>query len=616
MERFRQEQRVSLESFLGGTAVAAVAVGEAGTALEVLWIHSGAGLLTSWITERSRQAVSEIMRIGDSQAFTLVDGVEIAAAVDSLTVGELVAVHADERISVDGQVEGGSALVDESPINGRAEFALRQAGDSVFAGTIVREGWLHIRAERVWKATYLARIFQMVEESLENKAPIEGVADQLARTLVNLGFVATAGTLLLTGSLWNAFTVMLVMACPCATALAASTAVSAAINRAARRHILIKGGRYLEEIGKAEVVCFDKTGTLTTGSASLQALVSMGDSTDATLLEGAAAAEGHSRHPLALALVAHARAHGLTLVPPDLSEAFLGMGVRAVWNGDESEIVVGNHKLMDRFYVPMGAAHGAFDSLLADQTVVYVAKNGKLLGWLVFSQQLRTDAHTVVAQLRETGVTQTVLVTGDEKPVAQALATNLGLDLCHASVLPEEKARLVAEFGGNGRVVVMVGDGVNDALALAKADVGVAMGAGGSAVAIEAADIALVRDDLRDLVFVRSLSQQTLRVVHQNFWIATGSNVIGVLLGATGRLSPLAAGLLHIVHTLGVLANSSRLLRYESHEDEPIAARAFQATAPMAANPGTRGAGESGCGERDASPASDGRRKQCTPPAR
>ena len=236
LSQFRQEQRVSLESFLGGTVIAAVAVGEAGTALEVLWIHSGAGLLTSWVTERSRQAISEIMRISDSQACTLVDGTEVMVAVDSLIVGEVVVVHADERIPVDGQVEKGPALVDESPITGRAELALRQAGDPVFAGTIVREGWLHIRAERVGKTTYLARIFQMVEESLENKAPIEGVADQLARTLVNLGFVATAGTWLLTGSLWNAFTVMLVMACPCATALAASTAVNAAINRATRRH--------------------------------------------------------------------------------------------------------------------------------------------------------------------------------------------------------------------------------------------------------------------------------------------------------------------------------------------------------------------------------------------
>lgn len=557
---------MSLESFLGGTAVAAVAAGEAGTALEVLWIHSGAGLLTSWITERSRQAISEIMRISDPQVFMLVDEVEVAVAADSLTVGALVAVHTDERISVDGQVARGSALVDESPITGRAEFALRQAGDPVFAGTIVREGWLHVRAERVGKATYLAHIFQMVEESLENKAPIEGVADQLARTLVNLGFVATTGTLLLTGSLWNAFTVMLVMACPCATALAASTAVNAAINRAARRHILIKGGRYLEEIGKAEVVCFDKTGTLTTGRASLQTIVSVEDGMDATLLEWAAAAEGHSRHPLALALVSHAKASGLTLSSPDLSESFLGMGVRAVWIEDKSEILVGNHKLMDRFHIPMGAAHGALDSLPADHTVVYVAKNGNLLGWLVFSQQLRTDAHAVITQLRETGVTQTLLVTGDENPVAQTLATSVGLDSCYASVLPEEKARLVTKFGHNGHAVIMVGDGVNDALALAKADVGVAMGAGGSAVAIEAADIALVRDDLRDLVFTRSLSQQTLRVVHQNFWIATGSNVIGVMLGATGQLSPLAAGLLHIVHTLGVLANSSRLLRYDSHK--------------------------------------------------
>jgi cation-transporting P-type ATPase C len=560
LDRFRAERRVSLESFLGATVVAAVAVGEAVTALEVLWIHSGAAWLTAWISERSRRAIAEIVQLGERNTFRLVDGVEVEVPTEALSVGDLVVVHADERISSDGRVESGEALVDESPITGRAELALRQPGDEVFAGTVVRQGWLHVRATQVGRSTYLARIFQMVEDSLENKAPIESVADRLARTLVNLGFIATAGTLLLTGSLWNAFMVMLVMACPCATALAASTAISAAISTAARRHILIKGGRYLEEIGKAEIVCFDKTGTLTTGHATVQQIVPTGNASETDLLTWAASAEGYSHHPLAVALGTAAAERGLTPVPADRSESFLGMGVHAVQ--DHHALLLGNWKLMDRFGVKIPASHNRDASRSADCTVVYLAKDNTLVGLFEITQQVRPEAQTVVRQLRQAGVHEALLVTGDEEPVAKALADRLGLEPYFASIAPEEKATIVSQLGHNGQVVVMVGDGINDALALAEADVGVAMGAGGSPVAIEAADIALVRDDLRDLVYTHALSRDTLRVIRQNFWIATGSNVLGVALGVVGQLSPMMAGLIHIVHTLGVLANSSRLLRH------------------------------------------------------
>lgn len=558
IERFRQEQNVSLESFLGTTTLVAVAAGEATTALEVLWIHSGAGWLTAWISERSRRAISEIVQLSERTTFQLVDGVEVEAPTEALNVGDLVAVHADERIPIDGRIENGEALVDESPLTGRAELALRQLGERVFAGTVVRQGWLHIHVEQVGRSTYLARIFQMVEDSLENKAPIEGVADRLARTLVNLGFVATAGTLLLTGSLWNAFTVMLVMACPCATALAASTAISAAINTATRRYILIKGGRYLEEIGKAEIVCFDKTGTLTTGRATVQQIVPLGKMSEAEILTWAVAAEGHSHHPLALALGAAAEERGLAPDQAESSESLLGMGVRAVQDGHT--LLLGNHKLMEKFGVYLPASWNGDGSRPADCTVVYLARDSELVGVFEIAQQVRPEAGTVVKQLQQAGVRQVLLVTGDEEPVAKALADRLGVARYFASVTPEEKAAIVAQLGFDGQAVVMIGDGINDALALAEADVGVAMGAGGSPVAIEAADIALVRDDLRDLVYVQELSRDTLRIVQQNFWIATGSNVLGVALGVAGQLSPVTAGLIHILHTLGVLANSSRLL--------------------------------------------------------
>ena len=426
----------------------------------------------------------------------------------------------------------------------------------------MRQGVIQVRADEVGDRTYLARVLKMVEDSLANRAPVEGVADRLAANLVKLGFVVTGGTLLLTGSLWRAFTVMLVMACPCATVLAASTAVSAAIGAASRRNILIKGGRYLEAVGQTDTVCFDKTGTLTTNEPELVRIVSLDGVDEERLLQLAVSVEIHNHHPLARAIKTEADDRGVEPRAHTVCEYFLGMGMRAEVDG--REVLVGNRKLLDGRDVPLhGAATRAAGLRRRGRTVLYVAEGGEVLGLLAFDNMIRPEAREVVVRLEEGGAKRTVLITGDEQNTATELAGRLGIAERHASVLPEEKADIVDALQKEGASVLMVGDGVNDALALRRADVGVAMGAGGSEVAVEAADIALVNDDLAGLVYVQSLSQATLKVVHQNFWIATGSNLAGVALGAMGFLTPVMAGMLHIVHSLGVLANSGRLLRYE-----------------------------------------------------
>ena len=557
-----RERRFTLEMFLGASCVAAVFAGEALTAFEILWINAGAELLKAWITERSRKSISRILEISSHHTFVLVDGVEVEKEVADLAPGDVVVLHTSEKVCVDGEIVDGEALMDEAPITGRADFVPKGPGDEVLAGTFVRQGVIYVRASLVGDRTYLARVLRMVEDSLENRAPIEGVADRLAANLVKLGFAVTAGTWLLTGSLWRAFTVMLVMACPCATVLAASTAVSAALSAAARRNILIKGGRYLEAIGEADTVCFDKTGTLTTNEPVLARLIPLNGTDDDRLLARAVAVEMHNHHPLAQAIKQEADRRGLTPEPHTVCEYFLGMGMRAEVGG--REILVGNGRLMDRHGVSVSpATRRAAPQKRQGRTVLYVAEDKALIGLLAFDNQTRPESRAVVEQLRGAGVRDVVLITGDEPNTARELARRLGIATVHSPVMPEDKAVIVEEMQARGASVIMVGDGVNDALALARADVGVAMGAGGSEVAIEAADIALVTDDLAGLVYVQSLSRATLSVVHQNFWIATGSNLAGVALGAAGLLSPVMAGLLHIVHSLGVLANSSRLLRYE-----------------------------------------------------
>ncbi|MGE4292143.1 MAG: heavy metal translocating P-type ATPase [Desulfovibrio sp.] len=559
--RQAREGRFTLESFLGASCVAAVAAGQALTAFEVLWINSGAELLKAWITERSRKSISEILQVTSHHTFVLVDGVEMEREVRDLRPGDIVVLHTGEKVCVDGDIVDGEALMDESPITGRPDFVHRESGGEVLAGTFVRQGVIRVRARAVGDSTYLARVLAQVEDSLENRAPIEGVADRLAAATVKVGFLATGATLVFTGSLWRAFTVMLVMACPCATVLAASTAVSAAMSAAARRNILIKGGRFLEEVGKTDIVCFDKTGTLTTTEPVLARIFGI-DIAEEELLRLAVSVEAHNHHPLAQAIKAEAVRRDIRAIPHTVCEYFLGMGMRAEFSG--GEVLVGNRKLMDRYAVSVGSVSSRVSSLhRRGYTVLYVARSHRVVGVLAFENMIRPECGEVVARLRANGIRRTVLVTGDEPNTAISLAGRIGIEECHASVMPEDKAVLVETLRASGASVLMVGDGINDALALVRADVGVAMGAGGSEVAVEAADIALVRDDLGGLVYVHSLSQATMRVVHQNFWIATGSNLLGVALGAGGVLSPVMAGLLHIAHSLGVMANSSRLLRYE-----------------------------------------------------
>ena len=557
-----RQRRISLDGFLGASIIAAVGAGEALAALEILWVTSAGNLLKAWITERSRRAIRDILDVTEKETYILADGVEVAIAVDRVRPGDTVVLHTGEKIAVDGKVIRGGAVVDEASITGNSEPVAKIEGEKVFAGTFVRQGVIYVAAEEVGDRTYLARILIMVEESMSTRAPIEGVADRLAQNLIKAGFAVTLGTLAITGSLWRAFAVMLVMACPCATILAASTAISAAINAAARRHILIKGGRYLEQVNEADTICFDKTGTLTTDQPEIRQLVNLDGLCENELLQLAYSTEIHNSHPVALAIKDEAKRRGLSAMSHDVCEYILGKGVRAVIQGDE--ILVGSHKLLNHF----GIDHPEVKNFLEKNkkeglTQIFIAREKELLGVIGLANRERRGLQPLIARLKAQGIRQTAMITGDSKYTAMEMARRLDFDECRYSVLPEEKADIVAGLKSQGHRVLMVGDGINDALALAEADVGVAMGAGGSEVAVEAADIALVRDDLSGVVYLRDLSRQTLRVVHQNFWIATGSNIAGVVLGATGLLSPVMAGLIHITHTLGILANSSRILFFE-----------------------------------------------------
>ena len=564
-----ERRGMTLFPFLAGTCILGVFLGEALTALEVIWVTELSMLLEDYVTDRSRRAIRETVQVAAKTTYVLEDGIEVEVPVERVMPGNRVLVHTGERIPVDGTVVEGEAVVDEAHLTGRSEPELRKVGDMVYAGTIVQQGMLIIRAERVGEDTYLGRVLRLVEEALANRAPAERRADVLAGRLTGLGALAVVGTLLLTRQFVRAFTVLLVVACPCATVLAAETAVTAALAAAARKRSLVKGGLYLEVIGKADAFCFDKTGTVTMEVPRVaQVLDRTPRHNPERILTLAASAELHNPHPLARAIVEEAGRHGIVPVSHGISEFVLGKGVRTRIGPDV--ILVGNGELMKETGIDV-RYFGRKARELAEKghTVIFVAKNNTVQGIIAVTNAVRPGAENLVSRLRADGVTSLHLVTGDSEPAARAVAEALGFDEYAAQLLPEEKARYIERMRAAGMSVVMVGDGVNDALALSKADVSVAMAAGGAEAAIEAADIALVDGDLGRLIMLRQLSHQTLRVIEQNFWLAISTNAVGIALGAAGRINPLMAGLIHVLHTLGIMVNSSRLLKWEPGVTRP-----------------------------------------------
>ena len=553
---------VGLYVFLGAAALLAIVAGQATAALEVVWVTALSMLIEDYVTDRSRRAIRESLEWQVKCVSVIIEGEERECPLSLIKKGDSLSVRAGERIPVDGTVTDGEALVDEAHLTGRAEPELRTPGDFVYAGTLTRFGYLRITAENVGEHTYISRMLRRAEDALSNRAPVERKADMLARRLTLFGGAATLGTFLFTGQLSRVLTVLLVAACPCATALAAGTAITAAVANAARRRVFIKGGLYLERIGTVDCFCFDKTGTLTMEQSVVDEIVDLGPAPDENrILALALAAEIHNPHPVARAIVDRAQKKGITATAPTTSEVALGRGV-SVCMGDE-EIVVGNARLMrDRSIETAWADERASAFQSRGRTVVYIARNGNVEGLIMVSNEVRPGTRSLIEALKRDGVREIHLVTGDLEPVAEALSLDLGMDGYAAVLLPEAKARYIDELKGRGLEVSMVGDGVNDALALTAADIGIAMGAGGSEVALETGDIALVDSDLTNLLMLRRLSRTSLRIVEQNHWLAVSTNLVGMALGAMGVVEPVVAGFIHIIHTLGIMLNSGRLVRW------------------------------------------------------
>jgi cation-transporting P-type ATPase C len=552
---------MTTRTLIGAATLSSIALKESVTALIVIWLLNLGEYLEMLTLRRTRAAIRELLT-PDEEIWVLVNGVEVSMLTDDVRPGAIVVTRAGHKIPVDGIIVSGEATINEAPITGESMPTIRSAGDSVYAGTVLLGGTLRIRVTGVGAETVVGRLIERVEQAHTLRPQIQMVGDRFARKVVPSSFFAAVAVLLLTRDPRRALT-MLLVACPCAAGLATPTAVSASIGNSARRGILVKGGTHLEAMAVVDTIAFDKTGTLTDSHPTVSRVVpSAAGYTEERVLHLAARAEIHSQHPLALAIVSSAGLDRAGFGADCEFELLAGRGVRARW--DEHEVMVGSRRLLEDFSVefPVGDER-LFASQIGDaETTAYVVHQRRLVGALAISVRVRPEARAALGNLRQAGVSRMVMLTGDHDGVAQHVAVSVGVTEWRARLLPEGKFEAIRAMRASGRRVAMVGDGINDASALAVADVGFAMGAG-SDVAVETADVALASDDLRHVADVLDISRQTMRVVRQNYGIALGVNSVGLYFAAVGTINPIIAAVLHNLSTLLVVFNSSRLIGYE-----------------------------------------------------
>jgi len=553
---------INTDTLVGSATLASLVLRENITALTVIWLLNLGEYLQALTLQRTEQAIRDLLRLESDDVWLVLEESEIKVNLSSIKPGDRVAVHSGHRLPVDGKIVMGQATLNQAPITGESMPVIKNVGDEVFAGTIILSGEVRVLVERVGDETAVGRLIQRVEEAQELRAPIQTIGDKFSERFVPFSFALAGLIFVVTWDVHRALT-MLLIACPCASGLATPTAVSAAIGNGARRGVLIKGGTHLEAAANLDTVVFDKTGTLTLGLPSVQRVISLVDDYTADqVLSLAATGELHSQHPLALAVVNYAQDRELLIPPHESCEILVGRGMRAEW--PENHILVGNSNLLTGFNIVISPQAEAryLEYAQVGETMMYVAHQNRLIGLIGVRDKVRPSAAQAMNDLRRIGIKHLLMLTGDGNEAAESVAYIVGLTEWQAQLLPEQKYDIIRNLQLEGRCVAMVGDGINDAPALALANVGLAMGTAGSDVAIEAADIALAANDIHGVVTTVRLSRHTLRIIRQNYVMALGLNAGGVVIGAMGGINPLVAAILHNLSTLLVVFNSARLIGY------------------------------------------------------
>ncbi len=566
-------------------AIGAALLGEFAEGALLLFLFSLGHALEERALDRARAAIRALADLAPKTALVKRNGTEVELAVEQLQLGDVVIVRPGVRMPVDGEVVAGQSGVDQSPVTGESVPVDKAHGDKVFAGSINGEGALEVRVARLARDSTLARVMKMVEEAQTQKSPTQQLTERFEHVFVPAVLIVDALLIAVPplfgvpfqASFLRAMT-LLVAASPCALALGTPAAILAGVAQAARNGVLVKGGAHLENLGRLKAIAFDKTGTITHGRPEVTDVISSEQWADISgtdhrslttdnLLALAAATESRSAHPLAQAVVRAAQAKGLALPDVGNVESITGRGLRA--SIDSESILIGNLKLIEESNVVVSdEAQRQIETLQAGgKTIMLIARDGQLAGLMGLADTLRPDAAPTLAALMRIGVKRTIMLTGDNARVAAAIAKQVGLTDFRADLMPEDKVTAIRELDKAFDHVAMVGDGVNDAPALANATVGIAMGGAGTDVALETADVALMGDDLSKLPFAVGLGRATRRIITQNLAISLG--VIGLLVVAsiTGWASIGIAIVFHEGSTIAVVLNALRLLGYRSNID-------------------------------------------------
>jgi Cd2+/Zn2+-exporting ATPase/Cu+-exporting ATPase len=534
--------------------IAALVIGEWVTAAIVVTFMRVGDYVERFTTERARRALKELSALAPQTARVQRAGEEMEIPVQEVKAGETVIVRPGEKIPVDGVVIAGRATVDQSAITGESMPVEMEVGSEVYAAAMATLGSLRIETHRTGSETTFGRVVKMVEEAEAHRGDMQRYADQFsAFYLPVVGFIASVTFLLSRDPLSTA--AVLVVACSCSFALATPVAMLASIGRSAKHGLLIKGGKYLESLARADVLLIDKTGTVTLGKPQVTDVFSFSDEmSEMDVLALAAAVERDSEHPLAEAVRRAALNEGLSLTEPQRFESVPGLGVRARVDG--KIVAVGSR----RFVQTEERLKAARKLEAQGKTLLYLTREGELLGIIAAADTLRSEIPTALAELEALGIKQIELLTGDNERTASAIADELGIGF-RAELLPEDKINVVESYQAEGRTVVMIGDGVNDAPALAQANIGIAMGAAGTDIAMEAAHVSLMREDWMLIPEGIRTARRTMRVVKMNLGFTALYNVIGLSLAALGYLPPALAAAAQSLPDLGIMANSARLMR-------------------------------------------------------
>jgi len=562
-----KNKRPNADTLSSSAIISSILLGKESAALTIMFLEEVSELLTVYTMEKTRGAIKDMLSVGESYVWKEISEDNVKRVpIEEIQKDDIIVVQTGEKISVDGKIIKGEALIDQSSITGEYMPLKKAEGETVYAGTIVKNGNISILAEKVGDDRTVSRIIKLVEDANFNKADIQNYADTFSAQLIPLNFILAGIVYASTRNITKAMS-MLVIDYSCGIRLSTAVAFSAAINTAAKNGILVKGSNFIEELSKAETVIFDKTGTITEGKPKVQSIEVFDNNMSENEMIGlAGAAEEQSSHPLATAIMTEIKDRGIEIPKHSKIKTVVSRGVETkVGKGKEAKVIrVGSKKYMLENNVNLTAAIDAERGIISRGEIgLYIAQDDKIIGLIGVSDPPRENIKKAINRLRNYGVDDIVLLTGDLRQQAETIASRMSIDRYESELLPEDKAKNILKFQSKGSNVIMIGDGVNDAPALSYANVGVALGSTRTDVAMEAADITITQDDPLLVPGVIGLSKSTVKTIKENFAMVIGLNTFALVLGATGILAPIYASVLHNSTTILVVLNSLKLLKYD-----------------------------------------------------